>query len=385
MRKYASDILLATITTEPNRFSKNYFQIIYFVIVMNTSDNSHGPEPIHRSGDGLRDRRFRSEQLELIEIGYGLASRWRTILLLTTCGLIFVVAYLMFKPVVYEASVSSLPPQEDKIQALRFPMLIASQESPRSKAMYWVPTLPRIPEINVDNIFDVFQNKLTSPGLQRRYIQKHVIPTDFYVSKNTGTLTLIIHYEQRDQAIKWVEGFSQYASQVAILEIASHLQHVINNRVKIIEHAISSIRNLNDQYRLDRLERLKQALYIARKLKIIDRIVETPLRPEDVPLYYQGINMLSAELEAIQIRPTNDSFNTLQLRELREWRDQLRSVSIKTDDIQAASFYEASVQRIKTNSTRLIGLGIILGLVAGVTLAFLSVLAEQYRKMLESD
>ena len=95
--------------------------------------------------------------------------------------------------------------------------------------------------------------------------------------------------------------------------------------------------------------------------------------------------MLSAELEAIQIRPTNDSFNTLQLRELREWRDQLRSVSIKTDDIQAASFYEASVQRIKTNSTRLIGLGMILGLVVGVTLAFLSVLAEQYRKRLESD
>jgi LPS O-antigen subunit length determinant protein (WzzB/FepE family) len=89
--------------------------------------------------------------------------------------------------------------------------------------------------------------------------------------------------------------------------------------------------------------------------------------------------MLSAEIEAAQNRVTNDSFNSHQLRALQQWRDQLRNVSIKTDDIQAASFDEASVQRIKTNSTRLIVLGILLGLVVGVTVAFVGVLIERYK------
>jgi len=353
--------------------------------VIDTSNTSHGPEPINHSADALKDRGFRGHELELIKIWCGLLSRWRTISLVTMCGLIFVVAYLLFKPVVYEATVSSLPPQEDKIQALRFPMLIAKQTIPRSRVMYWIPELPSIPEIDVTTIYDIFQNKLTSPGLQRRYAQKHAIPTEFYVSDNTRTLTLIIHHEEPDQAIKWVEGFAQYASEIAIQEITSHLQHVIANRIKIIEHTISTIQNINDQYRLDRLEQLKQALFVARKLNIIDRIVETPLRSEDVPLYYRGTTMLSVEIEAVQNQAANGSSDFYPLRSLQEWRNQLHSVSIKTDNIQAASFNEASVQPIKINSTRLIGLGIVLGLVVGVILAFVAVLVEEYRVGLESD
>ena len=130
---------------------------------------------------------------------------------------------------------------------------------------------------------------------------------------------------------------------------------------------------------------MKQALYVARKLNIIDRIVDTPLRPEDVPLYYRGTTMLTAEIEAVGNQSLTDSFNPYQLRELQEWRDQLRGVSIKSDKIGAASFNETSAQRIKTDNTRLICLGILLGLVVGVTLAFLAVLAEQYRKTLESE
>ena len=153
------------------------------------------------------DRSFRNHEPELIEIYNGLVSRWRTIVLLTMCGLVAVVAYLIFKPVVYEATVSFLPPQNNQIQALRFPMLIARQGILRSRSVmhvaYWTPILPKIPEIDVKQVYKGFQSKLTSPGLQQRYVQEHVIPTEFYVSNNAGTLTLMIYNDQSDQAMSF--------------------------------------------------------------------------------------------------------------------------------------------------------------------------------------
>ena len=332
------------------------------------------------------DRSFRNHELELIEIYNGLVRRWKTIVLLTMCGLVAVGAYLIFKPVVYEATVSLLPPEKHQIQALRFPMLIAGQGIPRSRSVmhvkYWTPVLPNIPEINVELVFEAFQSKLTSPGLQQRYVQKHGISTEFYVSDNAGTLTLIIYSDHSDQAMEWVKGFSRYASQMTIQELAANIQHVISNRLTLLEYAITSIRNLNDQYKLDRLEQLKEALHIARKLNIVDRIVETPLRPEDVPLYYRGTTMLSAEIEAVQQRATIDSFSSHHIRELQQTRDHLRSVSIKTDDVEAASFNEASVRRVKANSFRLIILGTLFGLVIGITVAFFGVVTEWSRNLL---
>jgi len=332
------------------------------------------------------DRSFRNHEPELIEIYNGLVSRWRTIVLLTMCGLVAVVAYLIFKPVVYEATVSFLPPQKNQIQALRIPVLIARQGIPRTRSVmhvtYWTPILPKIPEIDVAQVFAAFRSNLTSPGLQQRYVQEHVIPTEFYVSNNAGTLTLMIYSDHSDQAMEWAKGFSRYASQVTIQELTSNIQHVIGNRLTLLEYAITTIRNLNDQYKLVRLEQLKDALHIARKLNIVDRIVETPLRPEDVPLYYRGTTMLSAEIEAVQQRGTTDSFGAHHIRELQHTRDQLRSISIKTDDVQAASFNEASVRRVKTNSTRLIVLGILLGLVVGIMVAFFGVVTEWSRNEL---
>ena len=141
-------------------------------------------------------------------------------------------------------------------------------------------------------------------------------------------------------------------------------------------------RKLDDQYKLDRLEQLKEALHIARKLNIVDRIVETPLRPEDVPLFYRGANMLSAEIEAVQQRATTDSFASHHIRQLQLTRDNLRSVSINTDGVQAASFNEPSVRRVKTNNTRLIVLGVLFGLVIGITIAFFGVVTEWSRNVL---
>tara|TARA_B100001123_G_C15344974_1_gene1036576 strand:+ start:14147 stop:15088 length:942 start_codon:yes stop_codon:yes gene_type:complete len=303
------------------------------------------------------------------------------------CGLVAVGAYLIFKPVVYEATVSLSLPQKNQIQALRFPMLIAQQGIPRSRSVmhvtYWMPSLPKLPEIDVYHVFEAFRSKLTSPGLQQRYVQEHVIPAEFYVSSNAETLiTLIVYSDQSDQAMEWVKGFSRHASQMTIQELASNIQHVITNRLTLLEHAITSIRKLDDQYKLDRLEQLKEALHIARKLNIVDRIVETPLRPEDVPLFYRGANMLSAEIEAVQQRATTDSFASHHIRQLQLTRDNLRSVSINTDGVQAASFNEPSVRRVKTNNTRLIVLGVLFGLVIGITIAFFGVVTEWSRNVL---
>jgi LPS O-antigen subunit length determinant protein (WzzB/FepE family) len=335
--------------------------------------------------DSTNTPSVRGDELELVEVCYGLASRWRTILILTMCALISVVAYLVFKPVVYQATLTALPPQRDKIQALRYPMYIAKQGVPKWGSTYWLPPMPKIPEINVSQIYSLFQEKLTSPGLQRRYAQEHDIPTKFYVSNNARTLTLIVNYDQPEKATEWVEGFAQYANKIAIREIASHLHHVIDNQVKILEHAISSIRNINDQFRIDRLAQLTEALQIAQKLNITDRIVETPLRPEDVPLYYRGTAMLSVEIEMAQNRETEYSLNSYQLRELQQWQDQLRNVSIKTKGVQAATFSALGVERIKTNSTRLMVLGIIMGLVLGMIVAFIAVLIEQHRNGIENE
>ena len=62
-----------------------------------------------------------------------------------------------------------------------------------------------------------------------------------------------------------------------------------------------------------------------------------------------------------------------------------RNVSIKTKGVQAATFSALGVERIKTNSTRLMVLGIIMGLVFGVIVAFIAVLIEQHRNGIENE
>jgi len=351
------------------------------------TDKISGRSDIAPSAEALgKERRSVESELELIEICYGLACRWKMIIALAMVGLISVSTYLWFKPEIYEVKVFSLPPLENRIQSLRIPMLIARHGMLRSTSDYPWLNLPNIPEIDVDQIYLVFGQKITSRGLQSWYAQEHSVSSRFRVSQNGNTYALILYSGQPDQAIEWVKGFAQHASDLAIQDVASHLQNVIDNRLKIIERAERVVRNVNHQHRLDLLVQLKEALDTAEKLGIVDRIVHTPLRSEDVPLYYRGTTMLSAEIEAVQNREGNDAFaETPQVRELQEWAEQHRNISIKTKDVDAARYDNVTAELIETNTSRLVILGILLGLVVGVITAFFAYLTERYRASLSSD
>ena len=356
------------------------------MVVVTDTEKIPGRSNITPSAEALsKDRRGVEFDLELIAIYYGLASRWKMIVAFATAGLICVSTYLWFKPDIYEVKAYSLPPLESRIQSLRYPMLIARHGMLRATTEYPWLALPPIPEINVDLIHIVFGQKLTSPGLQSRYAEEHGMSSQFRVSLDGNTYALILYSDQPDQAIEWVKGFAQHASDLAIRDIASQLQHVIDNRIKIIERAERVIRNVNNQYRLDLLVQLKEALDTAEKLGIVDRIVDTPLRSEDVPLYYRGTTMLSAEIEAVQNREGNDAFaETPQIRELQEWAELHRNISIKTKDVDAARYDRVAANLIKTNTSRLVILAILLGLVVGVITAFFAYLMERYRATLSS-
>ena len=128
--------------------------------------------------------------------------------------------------------------------------------------------------------------------------------------------------------------------------------------------------------------RYQEAITIARVLGIKKRVDATniiqntqmnvDIATASTPLYYLGIEALSAEINILQNRKSDDPFIS-GLRDLQEKLVLLTSIKIETEGQHAVTVDQAAYppkNRIKPNRRLIVSLSTVVGLFLGIFLVF---------------
>ena len=136
------------------------------------------------------------------------------------------------------------------------------------------------------------------------------------------------------------------------------------------------------QRREDQVIRYQEAYKIALTLGIKKRVDATniiqntqmnvDIATASTPLYYLGIEALSAEIEVLQNRKSDDPFIS-GLRDLQEQLALLRSFKSSAKGMHSVNIDQAAYppkNRIKPNRRLIVSLGTVVGLFLGIFLVF---------------
>jgi len=128
--------------------------------------------------------------------------------------------------------------------------------------------------------------------------------------------------------------------------------------------------------------RYQEASIIARVLGIKKRVDATniiqntqmnvDIATASTPLYYLGIEALTAEINILQNRKSDDPFIS-GLRDLQEQLVLLRSIKIEEEGLHAVTVDQAAYppkNRIKPDRRLIVSLGTVVGLFLGIFLVF---------------
>ena len=310
-----------------------------------------------------------------------LSQRWKMILVSTVAGTILAAGLALFlaftHQTVYKLNAYIVPPQQGDIQSLTAPLLLAQQViwSPRPQA--WNPDLPRLPTINVKAVYHEFERVLISREMQDRFSNQKYSPIRFVIRKESSdTITLILFTHEPESAKQWIRDYTNHTNQTVIDNFASDLRQGVNDRLMLLDHTKRSMEHIHKQRIADHVAQLEEALDVATALNISDRIDQSPLPPAAVPLYYRGSNFLRAEIQAIKERRTHEAFYwTIHLREIEEWSEKLRQITINTTDTLAARVQISSYappEPLKPRPIVIFWFGLAIALSLGVVAASVS-------------
>lgn len=325
----------------------------------------------------------------MIELLQVLIRRKIIILGLTIAATAGAVIYALTATPVYKAEAILQPPVASDIQSLS------------------VQGVQGVQGVNVDTVYETFKRNLESRKLLKLFFEKHGIidilapeksektsreivlqsfremvhvKTD---KKNKASLSFSIEWEDPDQAAEWINQYIELASQKTIDQLAFNLHVAVNNRIRDIEYDIAAKRKIVRQRREDRIAVLKEAIMIAESLNIKDRLEVSNIvhnSNSDVvsintfatPLYYRGSKQLSAEVEILSRRKSDDPFIS-ELRNLQEELARLHSIAIDKSQIEPVTIDQPAYPpdyRIKPNRWQIVILGFVFGLMISIFAAF---------------
>jgi len=183
-------------------------------------------------------------------------------------------------------------------------------------------------------------------------------------------------------AAKLINDYVSFFDLETVRALVSDARNTIDEQIMDIEYKIASKRQMTKLRREDQVLRYQEAITIARALGIKKRVDATniiqntqmnvDIATASTPLYYLGIEALSAEIDILINRESDDPFIS-GLRDLQEQLALLRSIKIEEEGMHAVTVDQAAYPpktRIKPNR-RLIGsLGTVVGLFLGIFLVF---------------
>lgn len=181
-------------------------------------------------------------------------------------------------------------------------------------------------------------------------------------------------------AAKLVNDYVSYFDLETVRQLVSDARNSIQEQIVDIEYKIASKRQMAKQRREDQILRFGEALIIARKLAIKDRVDtntvvqnnQLNISTSNTPLYYRGFKALDAEIVFLKNRKSDDPFIG-GLRDLQEQLTLLRSFIINESGMHSVTVDQAAYppkNRIKPNRRLIVSLGTVVGLFLGIFLVF---------------
>jgi chain length determinant protein (polysaccharide antigen chain regulator) len=253
-----------------------------------------------------------------------------------------------------------------------------------------------------DGAFSTFKKNLNSRSLQKKFIDEYSlmdilapnktpetrdieILEDFskmIKTESEGDFSVSMESDDPEFAAKLINDYVSFFDLETVRALVSDARNTIDEQIMDIEYKIASKRQMTKLRREDQVLRYQEAITIARALGIKKRVDATniiqntqmnvDIATASTPLYYLGIEALSAEINILINRESDDPFIS-GLRDLQEQLALLRSIKIEEEGMHAVTVDQAAYPpktRIKPNRRLIVSLGTVVGLFLGIFLVF---------------
>ncbi|MDC0224065.1 Wzz/FepE/Etk N-terminal domain-containing protein [Deltaproteobacteria bacterium] len=330
---------------------------------------------------------FEEETIDFFALFITLWNNKWLVIAITLVAALGSIVYAMSLPPIYKAESLLLPPKSIGVQSLN--VLGVNRLSGDMKLQV----------VETESVFTVFQKNLSSRTLQKKFINEFKLmeilapertsetrDEDIYedfaeiIKVNNGDgLSISIELHDPNVAAQWVNDYVQFIDSETIERLVENKRNALTNQIRDIEYQIASKRQMAKQRREDQIARFKEALTVARRLGVEERVDTTNvvqnnqlnISTSSTPLYYRGTRALMTEIEILTNRKSDDPFIT-GLRDLQENLALLRSININTERLHSVSIDQAAYppkNRIKPNRSMIVTISTAAGLFLGIFLA----------------
>ncbi len=344
-----------------------------------TSDNPQTQAPQNVQYAAPYPQQFEDDTIDLYELWITLWNKkWLVIAVTVIAALVSVVYALQLTPI-YKAEALLLPPSATDVKSVN---------------------LQGVQGMTPNTTFAAFKNNLSSRSLQKKFIDEYGLldilapnrtpeTRDIEILEGFSKMMKIedkggfsISMESNDPvfAAKLVNDYVSFFDLETVRQLVSDARNSIQEQIVDIEYKIGSKRQMAKQRREDQILRFGEALIIARKLAIKDRVDtntvvqnnQLNISTSNTPLYYRGFKALDAEIVFLKNRKSDDPF-IVGLSDLQEQFTLLRSFKINESGMHSVTVDQAaypSKNRIKPNRRLIVSLGTVVGLFLGIFLVF---------------
>ena len=353
-----------------------------------TSDNPQTQAPQNVQYAAPYPQQFEDDTIDLYELWITLWNKKWLVIAVTVIAALVSVVYALRAAQIYKAEALLLPPSASDVKSIN---LQGVQETQGTQGTQGVSSA---------EAFASFKTNLSSRSLQKKFIEKYdlldilapdrtpetrdveILESFSKMIKMNDKGIFSVSTESNDPvfAAKLVNDYVGFFDLETVLQLVSDARNSIQEQIVDIEYKIASKRQMAKQRREDQIIRFGEALIIARKLAIKDRVAtntvvqnnQLNISTSNTPLYYRGFKALDAEIVFLKNRKSDDPFIG-GLRDLQEQLTLLRSFKINESGMHSVTVDQAAYppkNRIKPNRRLIVSLGTVVGLFLGIFLVF---------------
>lgn len=317
-------------------------------------------------------------------------------------------------PRVYKVEAFILPPLSSDIDQLTFSVIRRDVEG------------VVVAEVNAVAVEDVYGQALTnlqSRSVRRLFFDEHglldslrgqggedpeaqkVFSRDFHQrltvirgkKERSDFATISFEGHDPERITSLLNSFLTMVNDYTVAALVQDLYADVGGKKKSIESKIKALRQVAEHRRLDRIAQLQEALYIASQLgvehraaissSVFSRAKANPgfavaVNTADTPLYLRGTQALQAEIDMLRKRKNDDPFIS-PLRDLQKELSQLGELQVDPTKVKAFRLDQPAVVPdgpIKPKRILVVALGLVIGLMLGIFVAFLANFIETARQ-----
>jgi len=369
-----------------------------------TSNNPQTQAPQNVQYSVPYQQQFEDDNIELYELWITLWNKKWLVIAVTLIAALGSAVHVLRSPQIYKAEALLLPPRGKDVKSVNAQLVdgVAMKGS----------RLRGVRGVSVSAAFAAFKKNLTSRSLQKKFIEKYNLldtlapnrtqetrDIDILESfakmikiESEGGFSVSVKSTDPEFAAKLVNDYVSYFDFETILILISDKRNHIEEQIMDIEYKIDSKRQMTKLRREDQVLRYQEAHKIARELGIKKRVDATniiqntqmnvDIATASTPLYYLGIEALTAEIGILKNRKSDDPFIS-GLRDLQEQLALLRSIKIEAEGMHSVTVDQAAYPpkyRIKPNRRLIVLYGTVVGLFLGIFLVFFVSFVQKQRE-----